>query len=362
VDGNNADAGDITLIMGNTQSGTDMLASQREYVEHRGGKAISGGTVSWDFNWTSPGTAAGNSIRFYFIANFSNNNNGSGGDYIVPNALFLDFNGPPPVEAGISASTNVSCNGGNNGSATVSASGGIPPYTYLWSNGQTGETAANLIAGNYIVTVTGASGSGTTTASVIISQPATLNILPTVSGSIDCENSEVIVTANVTGGTGAYDYAWSNGGTGNSSLYTAPGVYSLTVTDANDCTKSATFSINSNLNSPTAAAFANEAISCSNSSVTLSGTGSSTGASFTYLWSTIDGSIVSGQNSLNPTVNECGTYTLTVTNATNGCTAQASVEVFCNITTPNANAIGGSLTCSSTSAVLNGNSVVGHKC
>ena len=60
-------------------------------------------------------------------------------------------------------------------------------------------------------------------------------------------------------------------------------------------------------------------IDCNNSTITIDGVGSSTGTSFTYLWTTSDGTIDSGQNTLNPTVSSAGTYTLTVTNTDNGC-------------------------------------------
>ncbi|MBK8848072.1 MAG: SprB repeat-containing protein [Bacteroidetes bacterium] len=53
--------------------------------------------------------------------------------------------------------TNVSCNGGNNGTATVNSTGGSG-YTYLWSNAQTNQTATGLIAGTYTVTVTASNG------------------------------------------------------------------------------------------------------------------------------------------------------------------------------------------------------------
>ena len=62
------------------------------------------------------------------------------------------------IDKSIASNALVSCNGGNDGSTDVTAGGGTAPYTYLWDYGQTTDTAYNLAAGNYIVTVTDANG------------------------------------------------------------------------------------------------------------------------------------------------------------------------------------------------------------
>ena len=68
---------------------------------------------------------------------------------------------------------NVTCNGGNDGSNYVTAAGGTEPYTYLWDDGQTTDTAFNLTAGNYVVTVTDDNGC-TTTDTATIAEPAVI--------------------------------------------------------------------------------------------------------------------------------------------------------------------------------------------
>ncbi len=78
VDGNNQNAGDLVAI--NTQSGTEFFLN-REYIEHRAPKLFTGGGPAvWSFNWTSPATAARDTIRFFFIGNFCNGNGSSSGD------------------------------------------------------------------------------------------------------------------------------------------------------------------------------------------------------------------------------------------------------------------------------------------
>ncbi|MEO6037711.1 MAG: SprB repeat-containing protein, partial [Saprospiraceae bacterium] len=324
VDGSNANVG--TLTPANAQAGTDGLGG-RTYLEHRGAKTINGGTVSWDFTWQAPGRASGNTIKFYFIGNFVNGNGGSSGDFPVASNETYAFSGPPPVSATISSTTNVLCNGGNTGSATVEPTGGNPPYTYHWSNNQSTQTAINLVAGTYLVTVTASGGTGTATASATITQPTAIVASASVSGTLNCTQTSVIVTASASGGAGAYSYNWSNNQSGNPVAYTTAGSQTVTVTDANNCQKVAVFTVQSNTTSPVAAATPSATLTCLQPTATLSGSGSSTGASFSYAWSTPNGNIVSGANTLSAVVNAPGTYTLLVTNMANGCTASASSNV-----------------------------------
>ncbi|MCC6411655.1 MAG: SprB repeat-containing protein, partial [Saprospiraceae bacterium] len=237
VDANNALCGNLAPI--NAQTGTEM-AGGREYIEHRGAKTFpGGGPATWDFNWTSPGIVPGNTVKFYFIGNFCNGNNNDSGDIAFSFLETYPFSGPPPLAASINDIDNVSCFGGNNGSATVTVSGGIMPYTYLWNNGQTGATANNLTAGNYSVTVTGAQSSGTTIATTTISQPLQLNATVTTDGSLSCANPEVELTVSASGGTPNFNYVWSNGESGNPLVVSSGGTYTVTVTDNNNCTKTA---------------------------------------------------------------------------------------------------------------------------
>ncbi len=355
VDANNADAGDLVSVNG--QTGTENL-SNREYLEQRGSKNITGGAVSWTFNWVSPASVPGNTVKFYYIGNFVNGNGGTSGDYVETALSTVPFNGAPPLTAVISGTTNVSCFGGNNGTATVEASGGTSPYTYLWSNSQTTQTAINLTAGTYTVTVTGSGGSGTATASATITQPTALNASASVSGVITCLTPEVTATATASGGTQPYSYLWPDGQTGSQAGITSGGTYVVTVTDGNSCTKTASVTVNQNINAPVANATSPGDLTCSSPVQTLSGNGSSSGANFTYAWTaTNGGNIVSGGLTLFPVINACGTYTLVVTNTSNGCTNTAFVSVECDQTPPDlAASNNGPFTCAQTSVSVNASS------
>ncbi|MFN0013413.1 MAG: choice-of-anchor V domain-containing protein [Saprospiraceae bacterium] len=350
VDGNDANAGDLITVNG--QSGTEFFNS-REYMEQRGAKVFSGGSVQWAFNWKSPVSASGNTIKFFYIGNFTNGNGNTGGDNAITANETYAFSGLPPVTASMSSVTPVSCFGGNNGSATVEGDGGAPPYTYLWSNGQNGQTAINLTAGTYTATVTGSGGSGTATATAVITQPPAITATVTVQGILTCVNTSVTATANVSGGTGPYTFEWSGGQTGNPVQLTTPGSNVVSVTDNNGCIKTAQTTVVSNTTPPNVQAGPTFTLTCAQPTAVLNGSGSSTGPTISYLWTASNGgNIVSGATTLTPLVNAAGTYTLVVTNATNGCTATDFTTVSSSINPPTATATGGTLTCTATSVTL----------
>ena len=122
------------------------------------------------------------------------------------------------------------------GSAEADASGGTPPYTFLWSNGATTQAITDLTAGTYSVTATDANGC-TDVASVDIAGGGNLlvevEITNPISGSTVNDGE---LTANVTGGTPPYDYLWNNNGTTQTITGLGGGTYSVTVTDIFGCT------------------------------------------------------------------------------------------------------------------------------
>ena len=128
----------------------------------------------------------------------------------------------------------VSCHGGEDGGATASVGGGIPPFTFQWSNGTTGPTISNVSAGTYYVEITDLLGR-TRKDSAVITQPMSpLNVsLTYFNGTFG--NPGSTVTAFASGGTSPYTYLWDVGGTGPV-LNLIEGPYTLTVTDLKGCT------------------------------------------------------------------------------------------------------------------------------
>ena len=116
-----------------------------------------------------------------------------------------------------SVGNNVSCNGGNNGTASVNVSSGTGPFTYMWTpSGGTGSNANNLSAGNYTVTVTDANGC-ITSQPVVITEPAAIN-LTTATTPSNCGSANGSATVNATGGTGSFMYSWTPGGATTSTI------------------------------------------------------------------------------------------------------------------------------------------------
>lgn len=241
----------------------------------------------------------------------------SGGSFGSSETTNFCVQSAPSLAALISSSTNVSCNGGSNGSATASASGGSTPYSYSWSNGATGATASGLAAGTYTVTVTDGN-SDQASATVTISQPTALSFVSDQT-NVTCngaDNGSAFVLAG--GGTAPYSYLWSNGETSFSAALLTAGTYSVVVTDANGCTTSTSFTITEP--SALSASASSSNASCnggSNGSVNVSANGGT--SPYSYSWS-------NGATSASVSGLSAGTYNVTVTDA-NGCTASASATV-----------------------------------
>ncbi|MCS6929031.1 MAG: choice-of-anchor L domain-containing protein [Saprospiraceae bacterium] len=227
--------------------------------------------------------------------------------------------------------TNPTCNGANNGSIQASASGGNGPFTYAWAHGFNGANPTGLGPGTYTVTVTNGQGC-TETESVELTEPPALTASAQNTGNIDCLHPTGSAEVTVAGGTPGYTYNWSGGSGGPNPTFSAAGTYTVTVSDANNCTVTASVTITADLTPPTAVASVPGPITCSTPEITLNGNGSSTGPNFSYEWN--GPGITCCETTLQPTVNAPGTYVLTVTNSDNGCTATAAVTVQQNITPP----------------------------
>jgi gliding motility-associated-like protein len=140
---------------------------------------------------------------------------------------------PQPLSSTANA-TNSGCTEGDNGQATAIVSGGVSPYSYLWSNGVTGPTSNNLPDGNVSVTVTDFNGC-TMVENVPVPEGTELNVVEFSVPDSGGPNGQAGVT--VSGGTWPYEYTWKDYPTATDSVLTElfPGEYLVLVTDANDC-------------------------------------------------------------------------------------------------------------------------------
>jgi len=222
---------------------------------------------------------------------------------------------PAALLATISSQTNVSCNGGSNGSVSVSLAGGTPGFTYSWAPaGGNGATASGLEAGTYTVTVTDAN-TCMTTATATLTEPSLLVATATADSPVSCFGlADGEASASVTGGTGTYTYSWApSGGTAATATGLTAGTYTVTVTDQYGCevdevvtiTEPTQISINGTQTSPSCFGVADGEITAT----VTGGTGD-----YEYSWSPAGGTAATASNLAD------GGYTVTVTDEA-GCTA-----------------------------------------
>jgi len=154
------------------------------------------------------------------------------------------INQPTKLIADIVDSTFVSCFGGSDGAATVSANNtGTPTYTYLWTNLDTNPIVTGLSSGLIGVTITDANGCKANT-SVVINQPSKLNSFISNSSSVSCFGlNDGSAQVSPTGGTSPYFYNWMSGGTSDSHNSLYAGKETVTVTDSKGCTSIANVTI-----------------------------------------------------------------------------------------------------------------------
>jgi hypothetical protein len=208
-----------------------------------------GGTGSYTYLWNDNATTlnrSGIAAGTYSITVTDSNGCTAGNSFIVNQPTALNVSG---------IITNATCYGGTNGQLQISATGGIAPYTYLWSNNSTSTTRTNLSAGSYSVIVTDSSGC-TAQKSFAVAQPADLSVAVSVSPEYTVSGQDaytiyrgygpqtVTLTSTVTGGTAGYSYNWSPTNTVSARYSAATDVtpslttnYKLIVTDVKGCTK-----------------------------------------------------------------------------------------------------------------------------
>ena len=205
----------------------------------------------------------------------------------------------------VPSQSNVKCNGNTDGVATVTATGGTPPYTYLWSPGaQTTASISGLGVGSYTCMIIDAA-QDTIYDTIAITQPPVLAATPTQTNASCNGGSDGTATVTASGGTAPYRYSWApSGGTAATATGLSAGIYTCTITDTNNCTLQQVFTIGEG--ALTVAKDQNN-ITCNgdaDGSVTLTASGGA--APYTYTWAPITNTSNSITN-LTP-----GTYTCTI--------------------------------------------------
>ena len=222
--------------------------------------------------------------------------------------------------------TNISCLGGSDGAADLSAYGGVPPYSYNWNSGTfVSEDLVNVPAGTYSITVTDENGC-TNTNSIILTEPTAITSSVTVTNVLCYGQSTGSVNLTLSGGTPPYSYSWSNstftlGSTEDLSNVPAE-FYSVLITDDNGCTSTNTGTVTQPTQIQTTITSTN--VSCngySDGSIDLFVIGGT--PNYTYQWSNSSGNISTSEDLLNIPAE---IYSVLVTD-NNGCTATNGVEI-----------------------------------
>ena len=217
---------------------------------------------------------------------------------------------------------------------TIYANTNTPGLTFKWTgpNGysSTVQNPVVNVGGFYTVTATNPVNGCTKMVSISVNTNLTKPSVLTADGTISCAIPIGKPTASST--TPGATFFWTGPGgytaTGGNPSVTLPGFYTVVATNpANGCTIAVSVQVHDKTQLPIAYAGDPQELNCMNSPILLSGFGSSSIGSFSYLWTTFDGNILTGATSLFPRINAIGTYTLKVTNNQTGCMAFDSVEV-----------------------------------
>lgn len=218
-----------------------------------------------------------------------------------------------------------------------------PEFSYLWTSpngtivGQNDSiSAAAASSGIYVLVVTNTQNGCTALAATAVDADIDIPVLTALSpDTLNCLLDTTLIDATMSSSGPTYQYSWTTQdgnivADGNTLIPTvdAPGTYTLNLLNtANNCTATLSVIVPQDISPPNAVANPGDTLTCNTSSSILDGLGSSVGADFSYNWTSVDGNIVSGNNALNPEVDQPGNYILQVTDQINGCTSTASAQI-----------------------------------
>ncbi|PTX42878.1 gliding motility-associated-like protein [Christiangramia gaetbulicola] len=339
---------DITAVVADITGNEELTCANTEITLDASGSTFQG---SASYSWNS-GSAAGNQLGTsatlkvstpgtYYVT-VTDGDNGCSDTTSVQ--VTQDIT---PVTANITGNEELTC---SNTSITLDASSSNVQAnaSYLWNNGATTSSIEVTAPGNYSVTVTDSDNGCSDTDSVQVTQDIT-EVTAVISGNeeLTCANTSVKLDASSSNVQANASYLWNTGATTSSIEVTAPGNYSVTVTDGdNGCSDTASVEVTQDINAVSADINGNEELTCATTEITLDASGSSVQGTATYLWS-------NGATTSTIKVTEPGNYSVTVTDSDNGCSAETSVNVTQDIT-PVIAAITGNkeLTCATTEITL----------
>lgn len=275
-----------------------------------------GGSLPYGYLW-SPVAVANDTITGLCSGSYNVAVTDANGCVSSPPAVVITE--PAPIVP-TATSVNPTCFGSCNGTAIANPTGGTSPYSYVWSSGGTTQSVAGLCSGAYDVTVTDSLGC-TANQTVNLSNPAVLNANGSSTAPTCANSCTGVLNALPSGGTAAYSYSWMPGGQTTSSVAAAcPGVYTLIVTDANNCHDTQSVTVVNPL--PIDIAIGSSPANCGACDGTISIVPITGTPGYTYFWSPV----VVGQGTPNASSVCAGLYDVTVTDA-NGCDSTFTIPM-----------------------------------
>ncbi|MCH7408415.1 gliding motility-associated C-terminal domain-containing protein [Belliella sp. DSM 111904] len=275
---------------------------------------VQGGTAPYSYLWSNGATTE--SIQNIQPGEYAVTVTDSNG---CTTFIEIDVPSPAPAMQLTLEGTTAICSTGGRAEVTANISGGVAPYSYLWSTGASGPTASNLIPGNYTLTVTDAAGCS------IFEE---IEILPALDLAIRLDELDAVscfgaadgrISITTSGGLAPYEIIWSHGPRDVTTVAgLEAGNYTVTIRDATGCNTTATY----NIREPELLSYREVVnnVSCfgaNNGAIELNVTGGT--APYTYRWS-------NGFNGRNPRNLAPGIYSVVITDR-NGCSTGGSFGI-----------------------------------
>lgn len=214
--------------------------------------------------------------------------------------------------------TAPNCNSGSNGTATISATGGVPGYTYLWNNSATSDSISGISAGTYICTITDTNNCSISD-TIVVTEPTAIAISVTPTNPTSCGGNEGNIMSNVTGGTPGYSYFWNTGDTTSMIDSLENDTYVLYVTDTLGCNDTVAVTLSDPTPTNITLSIPTDSICVTSPSIVLSGA-SLSGGSYSGV------GVISGN--FDPAVAGIGNAIITYTYTdTNNCVSSANDQI-----------------------------------
>ena len=281
---------------------------------------VTGGTSPYNYSWNTTPPQSGPSASDLEDGSYTVVVTDANG---CQDSLPLVLNDPPPLSLSLSA-VNASCGGSTDGSATVTASGGTPNYTYSWNTSppQTTTTASNLSTGTYTVTVTDDNGCVAEDSIEVVANDA---VFVSASGTdpLCPGSSDGTLSASGSAGTPPFTFTWNTTPPTNApNVNNVPaGTYTVTITDQNGCTDDTTLTLTDPPGIDLLAAGTDPLCAGASDGTAYVTTAAGGTPPYTFEWNTSP--VQTGDTAVGLAA---GSYTVTLTDA-NNCTATASVTL-----------------------------------